>query len=142
MKIALDGAPENATLKLGVEWQQYVLNVRTDSASSSPELKFLLGRETGSYWFDSVTVHRGNAGLITREFENGIVVLNDAATPQDDVRLPGGSYRKILGQQDPVANDGLPVGSTLPRIDAKDGLVLLRAPAQPVQGSGSLPLGP
>jgi hypothetical protein len=61
-----------------------------------------------------------------REFTHGIVILNDSFSNQVNVKLPGGPYHHINGVQDPTVNNGMDVGSVLPSIDAKDGVVLLR----------------
>ena len=63
---------------------------------------------------------------MTREFTNGIVVLNDSFSNQTNVPLPGGPYHHINGVQDRSVNDGTEVGSRLPAIGAKDGEILLR----------------
>lgn len=128
MRVSLSGVAgkDFSQVKLGGDWRRYVLDVRTETNSLEPAITFAMGEDTGSYWLDGVTVRKGSGGLITRQFEHGIAVLNDSASVQYDVALPGGTYRKIAGVQDPVVNDGSYVGSRLASIAPKDGLVLLR----------------
>jgi hypothetical protein len=126
MVVALDGQAAVATIRVAESWRQYFLAVRTVATAPAARLSFWMGRETGDFRFQDIEVHQGSAGLVTRQFDHGIAVLNDGVYPQTDVKLPGGSYRKIAGVQDPVVNDGKRVGGTLPSIEGKDGAILLR----------------
>ena len=125
--VSLDGSGAHTQLvKVGTGWQQYYLNMTTGSNPTASAISFQLGQEIGDYWFDDVNVYEGSAGIITRQFSNGIAVLNDSANTQTNITLPGGPYKKINGVQDHAINDGSTVNSTLPSIGAKDGIVLLR----------------
>jgi len=125
--VSYDGSGASSQeIKLGPTWRQYFLNVLVPNNVTSPTLSFQVGQEVGNYWFDGVNVYQGNAGILTREFDNGIVVLNDSDVTINNIPLTGGSYRKIHGVQDPTINTGQSVGSTLDTLAAKDGIVLLR----------------
>jgi hypothetical protein len=120
----VDGAPANVVIT--PTWTHYYLEFNATSAAARADVRFTLGSAIGSYWIDAVSVHRGNAGVITRQFTNGIVVLNDSFSTQTNVALPGGPYHHINGVQDRTVNNGASVGSMLPSIGAKDGVILLR----------------
>ena len=127
---AVAGAPQ--VILLTNTWTHYFVQLNaTTTVTKNAVLKFSFGSQIGSYWIDGATLHRGTAGIITREFTNGIVVLNDSFTTQTDVPLSGGDYRHINGTQDRTVNDGTDVGSALPAIAAKDGTVLLRDAVSP-----------
>ena len=119
------------TFKLGKTWRQYTLDMAPTSTISHANaiLSIQLGAEIGDYWFDGLSVFQGTDGIITREYDNGIVVLNDSAYAQSSIPLSGAGslgYRHINGVQDRSVNDGSNVGATLPSIGAKDGVILLR----------------
>jgi hypothetical protein len=119
------GAPQ--VILLTNTWTHYYVQVdATTSQTKNAAVKFSFGTQIGSYWLDGVKVRRGTAGIMTREFTNGIVVLNDSFTSQTNIALPGGPYHHINGVQNPTVNDGTEVGSALPAIAAKDGEILLR----------------
>jgi hypothetical protein len=122
----LDGGVAQQNFRQGDQWRHIFLQFRTTASVPTPYLSFQLGAETGQYWINDLRVMRGTAGIITRQYQNGIAVMNDSPFTQTSVPLPGGTYRKIAGVQDPVVNDGSRVGSTLPSIGGKDGIVLLR----------------
>ncbi len=128
VRILLDGS-SNGTMDVifSPQWRRYFLNVPTfATGSTAPALTFQLAGEIGTYWLDNVQVRQGTAGIITREFTNGIVVLSDSAFRQANIPLPGGPYHHFRGVQDPVVNNGSSVGSLLPSISDKDGVFLLR----------------
>jgi hypothetical protein len=107
-------------------WTHFYLDIDVPTATTKSFVKFCAGEGVGSYWIDAVSVHQGTAGIITREFTNGIVVLNDSSHAQSNIVLPDGPYHHINGVQDRTVNDGSSVGSLLPSIGAKDGVILLR----------------
>jgi hypothetical protein len=125
--VAFPGVPglPDAVL-LTPSWRHYVLQFDATAPVSAAALKFNVGAEIGQYWLDGISVHAGTAGIIMREFRHGIVVLNDSFSDQTAVPLPQGPYHHIMGVQDTSVNDGSSVGSMLPVIPAKDGVILLR----------------
>ncbi len=62
-------------------------------------------------------------GVWLREYERGVVVVNSDQVARQ-INLPG-TFEKLRGVQDPMANDGSLVKSL--NVPAQDGLVLLRA---------------
>jgi hypothetical protein len=128
--VSLDGisaAPD--VILITNTWTHYYLQLDVNTAvAKNADAKFSLGSQIGAYWLDGINVHRGTAGILTREFTNGIVVLNDSFSTQTAVPLSGGTYHHINGVQDRSVNDGTSVGSVLPSIAAKDGVILLRDP--------------
>jgi hypothetical protein len=128
--VSLDGisaAPD--VILITNTWTHYYLQLNVNTAvAKNADAKFSLGSQIGTYWLDGINVHRGTAGILTREFTNGIVVLNDSFSTQTAVPLSGGTYHHINGVQDRSVNDGTSVGSVLPSIAAKDGVILLRDP--------------
>jgi hypothetical protein len=124
---AVLGAPQ--IVAIGAQWTHYTVAMLTTMLPPNPKLsavKFFMGRSTGSYWLDGISIHQGTDGIITRQFANGIAVLNDSFSPQTLVDLPGGPYHHINGVQDRLVNDGTSVGTILPIIAQKDGQILLR----------------
>jgi hypothetical protein len=127
MGARIDGAPGMAQdVLLTNSWRHFTLQMNATMSATKPVLAFCVGEEIGRYWIDGVSVHRGTAGIITRQYTNGIVVLNDSFSTQTNVSLPNGPYHHINGVQDRTVNDGSSVGSTLASIGSKDGEILLR----------------
>jgi hypothetical protein len=126
--VSLDGIAAAPDVILVTDnWTHYYLQLPVTAAvAKNADAKFSLGSQIGTYWLDGINVHRGTAGLLTREFTNGIVVLNDSFAAQAAVPLTGGTYHHINGVQDRSVNDGTSVGSVLPSVAAKDGVILLR----------------
>jgi hypothetical protein len=64
-----------------------------------------------------------------RRFEQGLVLLNGSATTPFDFRLatllPGESYRRIQGRQDPIHNSGELVTAPV-TLNPRDGIMLQR----------------
>jgi hypothetical protein len=128
-----EGAPE--VVLLTNRWTHYYLQFDlTTSVPKNAVIRFSLGDQIGSYWLDGIKLHRGTAGILTREFTGGIAVMNDSFTTQKSIPLPDGPYHHIMGVQDTKVNNGLDVGSTLPAILAKDGVILLRGTAAAAAG--------
>lgn len=95
---------------------------------SQSSLVFQVGRENSQIWLDDVFVfpggagYNGNCNVFRRDFTYGIALAN--ATPDPRLVDLGGTFRKILGTQDPSINDGSTVTSVT--LAPYDGLVLLR----------------
>lgn len=71
---------------------------------------------------DPPTMSEWSNGVVRRRYEHAMVLVNPQATPRTVTIEPG--WRRLLARQDPVVNNGQPVGQlTLP---AKDGIVLVR----------------
>jgi hypothetical protein len=63
------------------------------------------------------------AGVLLREFEGGVAIVNSSDSPRRMV-MPDGLF-KLRGAQDPVHNDGAPVRGTL-LVPARDAYLLAR----------------
>jgi len=88
-----------------------------------------LGQATGS----AVRV----GGVHRRDYAGGVALVNPSAGPVT-VNL-GGTFRKIKGSQAPGVNDGTIVTSV--KLQARDGIVLLRIPALRASGTTVLYAG-
>lgn len=108
-------------IPVGPKWRQYVVTFNTTTAQATATLKFNVGKENTPLWFDSVYVFAGDANVFRRDFENGIVLAN--ATPNAVTIDLLGTFRRILGTQDPVNDGQLVTSVTLP---GYDGLLLVR----------------
>ena len=83
----------------------------------------------GPIWLSKITTH-AHADATYRRFENGLVLANPSDAPYAfDLRTiaPGVHYRRLCGssRQDPVTNNGQPVGDTV-TLAPRDGLFLVR----------------
>ena len=87
----MDGVAASQTFRVGQTWQHVILEFQPLVPIPVGSLYFNLGAETGSYWISHLQVREGTAGIVTRQFTNGIAVLNDSALPQTAVALAGGT---------------------------------------------------
>lgn len=101
------------------------LTAPTDGEGS---LEFCVGEAPGAVELRGVELRPGCADVLWRTFENGVVLLNGSARSSVDFPLesllPGKSYRRLKGPQDPAHNNGEPVGP-LVSLGPLDGLFLL-----------------
>lgn len=107
---------------VGPTWRRYVMGFKQATASTTAKLIFQLGRENTEVWLDSIYVLPANANVFRRDFQYGIALAN--ATPDIKTIALGGTFRKILGTQDPAINNGQSVTSVT--LDPWDGILLLR----------------
>lgn len=105
-------------------WRRIILTT-TAAQAETRQLILEIGRENTEVWLDDVHVVEGHLGILRRDYEHGIVVVNATGGPAN-VAL-GGTFLRILGTgQDPI-NDGASLDQvTIPSYDAA---VLVR-PAQ------------
>ncbi len=84
-------------------------------------------------WFDEYEVSFGapldpptlqpwSNGVHRRRYQNAMVLVNPNADARTVTLEPG--WRRVLARQDPVANDGTPVGQLT--LGPREGLVLVR----------------
>ncbi len=106
----------------GAEWKRKVFTVKTGGSALNSRPTFQIGNENTEIWIDAVYAFEGNADVFRRDFDNGIVVVN--ATPSARTVDLGGTFRRILGTQDPVVNNGAAV--SMITIDPYDSAILLR----------------
>ena len=108
------------------DWREYWVEFKT-GATTTGEVQFRLGREGGAVWLDHVGLYKGSSGLLRRDFQNGIAIVNGTWRTQT-VEL-GGTFRKIKGTQDPSFNDGSFV--TAVTLAPHDAIILLRGLPDP-----------
>jgi len=86
------------------------------------------------YWFDEFDINLGKAitspqlspwqkGVYRRDFENGIALVNPKGNGTQTITLESG-FKRLLGTQDPVHNNGKSV--TTLTLNDRDGIVLVR----------------
>ncbi len=102
---------------LSTAWQRYqMIIIPTESGTAT--LQLFVGGEAGDVWVDDVHFQQGVTNLWRRDFQNGIVLVNPAATAMT-VPLER-EYRRIQGVTDPLVNDGAIVTQiTVPPSDAR-----------------------
>ena len=105
---------------VGPNWRRMVFTFKAKSTGNQ-RVSFGVGREDFVTWFDSVYMFEGNANVLRRDFENGIVVAN--ATPSQRTVNLGGSFLRIKGNQDAINN-----GASLTSVTIKpwDAAILVR----------------
>lgn len=93
------------------------------------QLEFGLEEEPGLIEFSSIRLYEGCADVLLRRFENGVVLLNGSSvTPYVfdlGELLPGESYRRLLGHQDPEHNSGELTNEPF-TLGPRDGIMLRR----------------
>ncbi len=84
---------------IGTAWEEYTVSFTANATTSESRIEFLVGETTGSVWLDDVRVYEQRPYALTREFGNGLVVLNPTREP---IEIPvGPGYRRLLGHQAP-----------------------------------------
>ena len=96
-------------------WARRVHTFKAEE-SGTFQIRFNVGKESTTTWFDSVYVFHANANVFRRDFENGIVVAN--ATPSPKTINLNGTFQRIDGTQDPINNGASVTSVTLPAYDA------------------------
>lgn len=85
-------------------------------------------------WFDEFDIDLGYPvdppqssewmnGVYKREFENGLVLVNPKGNGTQTVNI-GAGWRRFVGVEDPVHNDGTPAMEIT--LEAQDGIILIR----------------
>jgi hypothetical protein len=97
-------------------------------ASGPAGLDFDVTDEKGTYEISGLTLRKGCADVLAREFEHGLVLANGSAFSDAVIDVPalfpGAQFKRILGKQDPVYNNGQPAG--LITLKQSDGIFLER----------------
>ena len=119
------------------DWRQYFIDY-VNPTTGNVSLKFEVGGEGGTVWFDRVGLYQGASDLFRRDFGNGIVVVN--GTWQSQTVALGATFRKILGTQDPAFNNGASVNSVT--LQPHDSIILLRTGPAPTPTRTATPGGP
>ena len=97
-------------------------------ASGPAGLDFDVTDEKGSYEISGLTLRKGCADVLAREFEHGLVLANGSAFSDAVIDVPalfpGAQFKRILGKQDPIHNSGEPAETVT--LQASDGIFLER----------------
>jgi len=97
------------------------------NAKGQGRVVFLVGAALGCVRVGDLRVQEGCAEVFARRFEHGLVLANGSAVSPytfDIAELGGGrKYRRFLGAQAPLVNDGKPVRRTL-TLPPCDGILL------------------
>jgi hypothetical protein len=97
-------------------------------ASGPAGLDFDVTDEKGSYEISGMTLRKGCADVLAREFEHGLVLANGSAFSDAVIDVPalfpGAQFKRILGKQDPIHNSGEPAETVT--LQASDGIFLER----------------
>ena len=111
-------------------WNRYFLaSCLMDDGYYMPEVDASTAR-----WFDEFDIDLGHPidspqvlawsqGVFRREFENGLVLVNPKGNGTRIVNV-GEGWKRFLGKEDPMHNDGQIVNSVT--LDAQDGIILVR----------------
>ncbi|MCL5271526.1 MAG: hypothetical protein M1457_13460, partial [bacterium] len=98
-------------------------------ADGAGSLQICLSENLGEIELHGLEIREGCADVMTRRFEHGLVLLNGANYKAVDIPVarlfPGERYRRLQGKQDPIHNNGEPVGGSL-HLDPRDGIFLVR----------------
>jgi hypothetical protein len=123
--IAIGAGGSTQSFDIPEYWVRRVMTF-TASTTGTSNISFNVGREDIPLWLDDVYLFEGNANIFTREFQNGLVVVN--ATSKSRTVDLGTPYLRIKGTQDPV-NDGSKVTSVT--IGPNDAAILVALPTVP-----------
>ena len=75
------------------------------------------------YPVDPPQTQSGSNGILRREFEHGLVLVNPKGNGRQTVSV-GPGWRRFQGEQDPAHNNGQPASEIT--LDAQDGIILVR----------------
>lgn len=101
-------------------WRRYQVILRPNQPGTA-SLNLMLASETGDVWLDDLHLQQGANSVYRRDFQNGMVLVNPGATPQDVVMES--TVRRIAGVRDPAVNNG--TSGTVHRVGASDALFLI-----------------
>jgi uncharacterized protein (TIGR03437 family) len=87
--VFLQGGPPNYTIyglsaqiAIGTSWGLYSAPFTAPVTATDGQLEFWVGDVAGDVWLDDVQLTQATAELYRRDFTNGVVLLNGAASPQ------------------------------------------------------------
>ena len=89
----------NANVQIDTNWTEYSVLFNANATVSDARLQFFVGSCTGQVWLDEVRLRTTGPDLYSREFDNGLVILNGSWEPQSLDVGPG--YRRLVGNQAP-----------------------------------------
>lgn len=104
-------------------WRTYKISFIAD-ASATPGPVFGVSEQIGSTDIRNIKLYAGGSERWSREFENGLVLLNMTSRPWH-VALPKNVYKRLKGQQAPDVNTGQPVESAID-VPPQDAVFLMK----------------
>jgi len=87
-------------VQITTDWQEYSVSFTANADTTQSRLQFWLGQTTGTVWLDNVRLQQAAPKILSREFTNGLVLLN--ASDQSQTIDLGPGYRRITGSQAPL----------------------------------------
>ena len=90
----------SAQIAIGTSWSLHSASFVAAATANDGRLEFWVGDAAGSVWLDDVQLSQQTAPVYRRDFTNGIVLLNGAATPQTVALEPG--LQRFTGKQAPL----------------------------------------
>ncbi|MEO5616374.1 MAG: putative glycoside hydrolase, partial [Candidatus Eisenbacteria bacterium] len=124
----MSGGVSYARLVLSIDqtWRRYQVILRPNQTATA-RLDLMLAGMAGDVWFDDVHFQAGANSVYRRDFQNGMVLVNPGATPQDVVMER--TVQRIAGFRDPTVNSG--ASGTTHRVGASDALFLIGGDTTP-----------
>jgi hypothetical protein len=122
--ITIGGAIKNdlknrpISVLVGSEWRNYRISFIADSSHAATPV-FGVSEQIGTTELRNIKFHEGGVERWSREFENGLVLLNMTNNPWR-VAVQKNYYRRLKGAQVPDVNNGQPIENevTVPPRDA------------------------
>jgi hypothetical protein len=110
------------------EWRTYRMSyvVPKDKGNARFDASFQLAEEAQrTFHLRNIRLYAGTADRLKREFENGLVLLNESEVEPWTVDLGAGEYRRLKGTIRPDINDGSAVYRTV-TVPSRDAVYLLK----------------
>jgi hypothetical protein len=100
--------------------------VPKDKGNARFDASFQLAEEAQrTFHLRNIRLYAGTADRLKREFENGLVLLNESQVEPWTVDLGPGEYRRLQGTIRPDINDGSVVSGTV-TVPSRDAVYLLK----------------
>jgi uncharacterized protein (TIGR03437 family) len=90
----------SAPIAIGTSWSPYSASFTAAATANDGRLEFWVGDVAGTVWLDDVELSPQTAPVYRRDFTNGVVLLNGAATAQTVTLEPG--LQRFSGKQAPL----------------------------------------
>jgi autotransporter-associated beta strand protein len=122
-----DGTIARFNLIVPHEWRTYRMSYVVPATGGSARFKaeFLLGEEAQrTFRLRNIRLYTGTADRLKREFENGVVLLNESQVTPWTATLGSGQHRRLKGNIRPDINNGATVTGSV-NVPARDAVYLL-----------------
>jgi hypothetical protein len=123
-----DGTIARFNLIVPGEWRTYRMSFAAPEKRGNARFKasFQLAEEAQrTFRLRNIRLYTGTAERLKREFENGVVLLNESQVEPWTVDLGPGEYRRLQGTIRPDINDGSAVSGTV-TVPSRDAVYLLK----------------